>query len=153
ATRSRRPGLRLPVPGCAADDRPEGGQRLGVLDHRGGNTCRRPPRRTRGIGVPRPDRAWYEELRATYRPRVVRLLLIGESPPDPGDGARRFFYAPTLSHDNLYRGVAAAFYGTELGFDPSEKLAVLDRLRADGVWLIDAVDEPIDKPVQRDPAT
>jgi len=92
-----------------------------------------------------PDLAWYEELRAAYRPQVVRLLLIGESPPDPGDGAKRFFYAPTLSHDNLYRGVAAALYGNEPGFDPSRKLAVLDRLRADGVWLIDAVDEPIDK--------
>jgi hypothetical protein len=56
-------------------------------------------------------RTWYEDLRASYRPEVVRVLLIGESPPDPGDGERRFFYAPTLSHDNLYRSVAEAIYG------------------------------------------
>ncbi len=89
--------------------------------------------------------AWYEELRERYRPDVVRLVLIGESPPDPGDGERRFFYSPTLTYDNLYRGVAAALYGDQAGFDPSAKPAVLDRLRKDGVWLIDAVEEPIDK--------
>lgn len=50
--------------------------------------------------------AWYEELRNRYRPGVVDVLLIAESPPDPGAGPRRFFYAPQLTHDNLYRGVA-----------------------------------------------
>jgi hypothetical protein len=29
---------------------------------------------------------WYEELRKKYRPEKIRILLIGESPPDPGDG-------------------------------------------------------------------
>lgn len=95
--------------------------------------------------MPEFDLAWYEELRESYRPASVRLLLIGESPPNPGAGARRFFYAPTLTHDNLYRGVVAALYGDEAGFDPSRKTAFLERLRDDGVWLIDAVEEPIDK--------
>jgi hypothetical protein len=89
--------------------------------------------------------AWYEELRNRYRPDRIRLLLIGESPPDPGSAERRFFYSPKLSHDNLYRGVAAALYGTEQNFVAFAKPMVLDRLRADGVWLIDAVDHPIDK--------
>jgi hypothetical protein len=95
--------------------------------------------------MPEPDLAWYDELRAAYRPASVRLLLIAESPPDPGAGARRFFYAPALTPDNLYRGVVAALYGHEPGFSPRSKKALLDRLRDDGVWLIDAVDEPIDK--------
>jgi hypothetical protein len=30
---------------------------------------------------------------------VINVLLIAESPPDPGTGERRFFYAPTLSYD------------------------------------------------------
>jgi hypothetical protein len=89
--------------------------------------------------------AWYEELRESYRPAVVRVLLIGESPPDPGEGPRRFFYAPTLSHDNLYRGAAEAFYGEQPDFDIKDKVGILQRLCRDGVWLIDAVDEPIDK--------
>jgi hypothetical protein len=88
---------------------------------------------------------WYEELRERHRPDTIRLLLIGESPPDPGAGARRFFYAPTLSHDNLYRGVSAALYGSDPDVDIKNKPAVLERLRHDGVWLIDAVDEPVDK--------
>jgi hypothetical protein len=54
---------------------------------------------------------WYEQLREQYRPDRLEVLLIGESPPDPGAGERRFFYASTLQIDNLYRGVAQALYG------------------------------------------
>lgn len=36
-------------------------------------------------------------------------------------------------------------YGGEAGFDPGRKTTFLQRLRDDGVWLIDAVEEPIDK--------
>ena len=87
--------------------------------------------------------AWYEELRAAYRPEQVRLLLIGESPPDPRDGARRFFYAPTLTVDNLYRGVEEALYGGEVAFDVRDKTGALARMKRDGVWLIDAVQHPV----------
>jgi hypothetical protein len=73
------------------------------------------------------------------------VLLIGESPPDPGAGARRFFYAPELTYDNLYRGVAEAVYGLESGFDVNAKTRVLDRLRTDGFWLVDAVPYPVNK--------
>lgn len=90
------------------------------------------------------DVAWYEELRQRYRPDVVRLLLIAESPPDPRDAERRYFYAPTLSqYDNLYRGVAEALYGSTAGFDVRAKVANLTRLRDDGVWLVDAVEHPV----------
>jgi hypothetical protein len=87
--------------------------------------------------------AWYDELRQSYRPARRRVLLIGESPPDPASGARRFFYAPTLSHDNLFRGVAQAIYGDTV--DLRNKVAVLEHLRDDGFWLIDAVDRPINQ--------
>jgi hypothetical protein len=87
--------------------------------------------------------AWYDELREQYRPPNLRVLLIGESPPDPGAGARRFFYAPTLTHDNLFRGVALAVYGDDVALH--DKVAVLERLRDDGFWLIDAVEHPINK--------
>lgn len=89
------------------------------------------------------DLAWYDELRDRYRPAVVRLLLIGESPPDPRAGVRRFFYSPTLSYDNLYRGVAEALYGTEASFDVRAKVVNLERMRDDGVWLIDTVEAPV----------
>lgn len=89
--------------------------------------------------------AWYENLRNRYRPDEVDVLLIGESPPDPGAGQRRFFYAPELTHDNLYRGVAQALYGDCADFELRDKPAVLDRIKADGLWLIDAVEQPINK--------
>jgi len=90
------------------------------------------------------EHAWYEELRRRYRPEVVRLLLIGDSPPDPRDAGRRYFYAPTLSqYDILYRGVSAALYSSAAGFDVREKVTNLLRLRDDGVWLVDAVEHPV----------
>lgn len=92
-----------------------------------------------------PGATWYETLREEYRPAHLRILLIGESPPDPGDGDRRFFYSPVLRADNLYRGVAQAVYGLEPDFDAHAKEANLERLRDDGVWLIDAVATPINQ--------
>jgi hypothetical protein len=89
--------------------------------------------------------AWYEQLREQYRPDRLEVLLIGESPPDPGTGRRRFFYAPTLQIDNLYRGVAQGLYGDRPGLDLADKPAVLRRLQGDGFWLIDAVDPPINQ--------
>jgi len=90
--------------------------------------------------------AWYEELRQQHHPGEVEVLLIAESPPDPGAGPRRFFYSPELAqHDNLYRGVAQALYGEERDFRPQDKPAVLGRIQADGYWLIDAVEHPINK--------
>lgn len=88
--------------------------------------------------------AWYDELRGRYRPDRVRLLLVGESPPDPRSGERRYFYAPKLaSADNLYRGVASALYGQEADFNLRDKPEVLGRMQRDGVWLIDATEMPI----------
>jgi len=88
---------------------------------------------------------WYDELREGYRPERLNVLLVGESAPDPSGGARRFFYSPTLTIDNLYRSVAVALYGETPSFTVRDKPAVLARLREDGYWLIDAVDRPINK--------
>ncbi len=88
---------------------------------------------------------WYGELRERYRPQRLRILLIGESPPDPGDSERRFFYSPRLTYDNLYRGVAQAVYGNRDDVDIRDKPRVLELLRDDGFWLIDAADDPINK--------
>lgn len=87
----------------------------------------------------------YRELREQYRPNELKILLIGESPPDPGEGVLRFFYAPTLSYDNLYRGVAQALYGDRNDVDLGDKPSVLKRIRDDGFWLIDAVEYPANK--------
>lgn len=87
---------------------------------------------------------WYDELREANRPHPIRVLLIGESAPDPGARDRRFFYAPALhKHDNLFRGVVQAFYECSPGEAGDPKKPWLDRLKADGVFLIDLVPYPV----------
>jgi hypothetical protein len=87
---------------------------------------------------------WYDELREANRPAPIRVLLVGESAPDPGAEDRRFFYAPVLhKHDNLFRGVVQAFYGCSPGGAGDPKKPWLDRLKADGVFLIDLVPYPV----------
>lgn len=88
--------------------------------------------------------AWYAELRRKWRPEPVRVLLVGESAPDPGAADRRFFYAPTLTRsDNLFRGVVLALYGRSPGSAGDPKEPWLRRLRDDGVYLADLVPYPV----------
>jgi len=90
---------------------------------------------------------WYDDLRQRWKPDSIRILLVGESAPDPGAAERRFFYAPVLDRrDNLFRGVMEAFYEPiPRGSSGQPKRPWLERLRADGVYLIDLVPYPVDK--------
>jgi len=95
----------------------------------------------------------YAELREAYRPERVRVLLIGESAPDPGAAERRFFYAPVLDRrDNLFRGVVEALFGESPGRAGDPKAPWLARLKDMGVYLIDLVPFPVDKLVARERA-
>jgi hypothetical protein len=89
----------------------------------------------------------YDQLRSEWTPDRVRVLLVGESAPDPGPSERRFFYAPILDRrDNLFRGVVEAFYEPiPRGSTGQPKRPWLERLREDGVYLIDLVPFPVDK--------
>lgn len=92
------------------------------------------------------DVSWYAVLRDAHRPTRVRLLLVGESAPDPGATERRFFYGPILDRrDNLFRGVVEAMFGATPGRAGDAKAPWLARLKAEGVYLIDLVPFPIDK--------
>ncbi len=80
--------------------------------------------------------------------RVPRQQPLQKNPGEPPRAApppppRLFSTRQLWRGDNLYRGVAKALYEDEL--DLSDKKTVLARLREDGFWLIDAVDEPINK--------
>jgi hypothetical protein len=90
--------------------------------------------------------AYYQQLRQRWKPDLVRLLLIGESAPDPGQVELRFFYAPVLTqHDNLFRGVILALYGCSPGSAGDAKEPWLELLRANGVFLIDLVPYPVNR--------
>ena len=93
----------------------------------------------------------YQQLRAQWKPDQVRLLLIGESAPDPGAQTLRFFYAPSLTaHDNLFRGLVHALYGRSPGRAGDPKRPWLEALRDDGVYLIDLVPFPVNALLARE---
>jgi len=90
---------------------------------------------------------WYDKLRREWKPEPVKLLLVGESAPDPGASERRFFYAPTLDRrDNLFRGVVEALYDPiPRGSTGQPKRPWLERLQADGIYVVDLAPFPVDK--------
>lgn len=79
----------------------------------------------------------------------MRLLLIGESAPYDGGAIedRRFFYLDRLTRsDNLFRAVVHALYGeAHLDSKTTVKQTWLDRIRNDGVFLIDLVPYPVNQ--------
>ena len=76
-----------------------------------------------------------QTLRSRYRPRHVRVLLVGESPPVGGT----FFYA---ANSNLYRYTRQAFVCAFEREWPTDE-SFLDFLRKFGFFLEDLCLEPI----------
>jgi hypothetical protein len=83
-----------------------------------------------------------DKLREQYRPQHIRLLLVAESPPNCDGGDFRFFYAPTMNHDHLYRSVMEVVFSD---FDPAveHKTRWLERFQGAGCYLIDATNTPV----------
>jgi hypothetical protein len=90
---------------------------------------------------------WYAERRARWKPDAVRLLLVAESAPDDGGDIanRRFFYDDNLTgKDGLFREVVRALYDNPvLVSGLSAKKPWLEKLKADGVFLIDLAAVPV----------
>ncbi|MET4782407.1 hypothetical protein [Glaciihabitans sp. UYNi722] len=90
---------------------------------------------------------WYSERRARWKPEHVRLLLIAESAPaDGGDITnRRFFYDDYLTgKDGLFREVVRALFDSPaLVSGPVAKRPWLEKLRDEGIFLIDLAPMPV----------
>ncbi len=72
--------------------------------------------------------------RARYKPERVRVLLVGEAPPNNG----AFFYS--CEYDNLFKEyIKAIFYGKSCDyvFDDERKGKILEILRFFGIYLMD----------------
>jgi hypothetical protein len=76
-----------------------------------------------------------ESLRRRYRPKRVRILFVGESPPASG----RFFYA---ADSGLYRAVRGTFLES---FPKLESEDFLRAFSALGCYLVDLCGSPVDK--------
>jgi hypothetical protein len=87
----------------------------------------------------RRARARRDRWARVFRPDKVRLLLIAEAPPSALD---RYFYFPIVPRqDSLFREVARALLSVEPTRENKRQL--LERLKGEGVFLIDAVPEPM----------
>ncbi|MEX2552900.1 MAG: hypothetical protein WD627_07885 [Actinomycetota bacterium] len=79
------------------------------------------------------------EAAANYRPVEVRLLLVAEAPPlDP---ARYFYFEKVATQDSLFHYVCKGLYEVVPG--RADKSQWLERLKHDGVFLIDLNPEPV----------
>jgi hypothetical protein len=75
-----------------------------------------------------------------YKPERVQLLLVAEAPPSELD--RYFYFDDVTEHDSLFRYVVRGL----LGANPtrSNKAGLLERLKTQGVFLVDIKAEPMD---------
>jgi uracil-DNA glycosylase len=76
-----------------------------------------------------------ERLRRSFRPRKVRILFVGESPPASG----RFFYQ---ADSGLYRAIREAFVKA---FPNLREADFLKSFRKRGCYLVDLCDHPVDR--------
>ena len=93
------------------------------------------------LAAAKATRARQERLRRRYRPQVIEILFVGESPPASG----RFFYQ---ADSGLYRAVRDTFLRA---FPRLADNDFLDAFRGLGFYLVDLCAEPVDalSPVER----
>lgn len=85
-----------------------------------------------------------ERAARRYKPKSIRLLLVAESPPSAID--RYFYFTDVTEQDGLWVETMKHFYPDEFGPVARErprKDMWLRRLQAEGVFLIDAVKQPL----------
>lgn len=87
---------------------------------------------------------YFSKAGKKYRPRVIRVLIVAESPPPLRKGRPRYFYFDELdSPENLYHGIMTALWGEVFKRTASNKPHHLKRFCEEGFYLIDAVKFPI----------
>lgn len=92
-----------------------------------------------------PDEPWYERLRERWRPEHVRVLIIDEAAPElAADSKHEFFYSPTVvSWDPLFRAVVEVYLDGEFPPAGADKAPYLERLRDEGVYVIETIPFPV----------
>ena len=86
----------------------------------------------------------YQKAAIRYRPDRIRVLFLAESPPAPRPcRPPSYFFFPNSFSDLLFATVIFALYGIRYKKDPVLKESLLQKFRADGFWLMDAVEYPI----------
>jgi hypothetical protein len=83
------------------------------------------------------NRDYYLRLRREHEPKIVKLVIVAESPPASG----KYFYDTTGSpKEPLFSALML-----QLGVSPTTKMDGLSELRKRGWVLVDATYQPVDK--------
>jgi hypothetical protein len=91
-------------------------------------------------------KARYAKARNRYRPRQIRMVFIGEGPPDNPD--RYFYFADVKKHDSLFLEVMGVLYPEQKKQylasrrDTLLKEELLERFQEDGYWFISLSEVP-----------
>jgi hypothetical protein len=89
----------------------------------------------------------YLEAADQYRPAQIRTLFIAESPPAYSSEEKKsyFYFDQDTGSDILFGTLIEALYDEPYRKASKTKAALLQRLQADGFWLMDAVEFPINQ--------
>jgi hypothetical protein len=89
----------------------------------------------------------YHTAALRYRPAQIRVLFIAESPPafDADRQRSYFFFEQNPGSEVLFATVTAALYAANYRKAAGDKAMWLRRMQTDGYWLIDAVEQPINR--------
>ncbi|RYU96760.1 hypothetical protein EWM59_04285 [Emticicia agri] len=91
-------------------------------------------------------KARYAKARNRYKPRQIRMVFIGEGPPDNLD--RYFYFADVKKHDSLFLEIMGVLYPEQKKQylasrrDTVLKEEILERFQEDGYWIISLSEVP-----------
>jgi hypothetical protein len=91
----------------------------------------------------------YSSAREEFRPDLIRLLLVAESPPSSGG---YFYFRKTIGKDHLFRETMKAldlWPQSQIMSKGIDKTSYLDRFMRRKFFLIDTCQNPVDKLPQR----
>lgn len=90
----------------------------------------------------------YDEIRRQFKPKIIKVLFITESPPPAADvqSSRQFYRSDRIRHDDrLFANTIKALYpearnSTEAELE-TDKQSWLERFKSDGYYMIEALTE------------
>lgn len=91
----------------------------------------------------------YAAARNKYRPKYIRVLLIGEAPPCALD--RFFYFEDVKKQDSLFLEIMGSLYPDlkkqylSSGRDTELKKDLLETFQSDGFWLLDVYETPVEE--------
>lgn len=91
----------------------------------------------------------YSAARNKYRPKHIRVLLIGEAPPCALD--RFFYFEDVKKQDSLFLEIMGSLYPDlkkqylDSGRETELKKELLETFQSDGYWLLDLYETPVEE--------